>query len=130
MTVPAPGEAIAERICSWAGGLQADSLPIPVKAIAARQLMDVVGLCLAARRSDYVAAVIEGCQDTGPCTLIGHSSTRSAPGAALINGTAAHGEDYDDTFEGTPVHAGAVIVPAALAASPKFLERFVGNVLN
>ena len=34
----------------------------------------------------------------------------------LINGTAAHGEDFDDTFEGGPVHAGAVIVPAVLAA--------------
>src|SRR5207249_3715768 len=28
----------------------------------------------------------------------------------------AHGEDFDDTFEGGPVHAGAVIVPAVLAA--------------
>lgn len=35
--------------------------------------------------------------------------------AALLNGTAAHGEDYDDTFEGGPVHAGAVLVPALLA---------------
>ena len=39
-----------------------------------------------------------------------------AAGAAFINGTAAHGEDYDDTFEGTPVHTGAVAVPAVLAA--------------
>ncbi len=37
--------------------------------------------------------------------------------AALCNGTAAHGEDYDDTFEGGPVHAGAVIIPALLAAA-------------
>ena len=39
------------------------------------------------------------------------SATRAALGrydAALVNGTAAHGEDYDDTFEGGPVHAGAV----------------------
>ena len=40
----------------------------------------------------------------------------SAAGAALVNGTAAHGEDFDDTFEGGPVHAGAVVVPAVLAA--------------
>ena len=39
-----------------------------------------------------------------------------AAGAAFVNGTAAHGEDYDDTFEGTPVHTGAVVVPAVLAA--------------
>src|SRR5262249_23600508 len=35
---------------------------------------------------------------------------------ARLTGTAAHGEDFDDTFEGGPVHAGAVIVPAVLAA--------------
>jgi 2-methylcitrate dehydratase PrpD len=40
----------------------------------------------------------------------------SAAGAAFVNGTAVHGEDFDDTFEGGPVHAGAVIVPAVLAA--------------
>jgi 2-methylcitrate dehydratase PrpD len=36
-----------------------------------------------------------------------------------VNGTAAHGEDYDDTFEGGPVHAGAVIVPALLATAER-----------
>src|SRR3712207_6877472 len=40
--------------------------------------------------------------------------------AALVNGTAAHGEDYDDTFEGGPVHSGAVVVPAVLAAAERF----------
>ena len=54
--------------------------------------------------------------DDGPCTAIGHARTLSAAGAAFVNGTAAHGEDFDDTFEGGPVHAGAVIVPAVLAA--------------
>jgi 2-methylcitrate dehydratase PrpD len=34
-----------------------------------------------------------------------------------------HGEDFDDTFEGGPVHAGAVIVPAVLAAC----ERHAGD---
>ena len=36
-----------------------------------------------------------------------------------MNGTAAHGEDYDDTFEGGPVHAGAVVVPALVAAAER-----------
>ena len=44
----------------------------------------------------------------------------SAAGAAFVNGTAAHGEDFDDTFEGGPVHAGAVIVPAVLAACERY----------
>jgi 2-methylcitrate dehydratase PrpD len=53
----------------------------------------------------------------GRCTAIGHAEPLGPYDAALINGTAAHGEDYDDTFEGGPVHAGAVIVPAVLAAA-------------
>ena len=57
-----------------------------------------------------------GCDDDGACTAIGHARTLTAAGAAFVNGTAAHGEDFDDTFEGGPVHAGAVIVPAVLAA--------------
>ena len=42
--------------------------------------------------------------------------TLSAAAAALVNGTAIHGEDFDDTFEGGPIHAGAVVVSAVLAA--------------
>ncbi len=47
--------------------------------------------------------------------------------AALVNGTAAHGEDFDDTFEGGPVHSSAVIVPAVLAACER--ERLWGERL-
>ena len=59
---------------------------------------------------------MDGWDDDGPCTAIGHERTLSAAGAAFVNGTAAHGEDFDDTFEGGPVHAGAVMVPGVLAA--------------
>src|SRR5262249_1379769 len=79
-------------------------------------LIDVAGLCVTARNEDYIRAAIAGCDDEGPCTAIGHARTFSAGSASFINGTAAHGEDFDDTFEGGPVHAGAVIVPAVLAA--------------
>jgi 2-methylcitrate dehydratase PrpD len=79
-------------------------------------LVDVTGLAVTARNEDYVRSVLAGCDDDGPCTVIGHSRTLSSAGAALVNGTAIHGEDFDDTFEGGPVHAGAVIVPAVLAA--------------
>jgi 2-methylcitrate dehydratase PrpD len=63
-----------------------------------------------------VKAALGACDDDGPCTTIGHARTLSAAAAAIVNGTAIHGEDFDDTFEGGPIHAGAVIVPAVLAA--------------
>ena len=79
-------------------------------------LIDVVGLCVTARNEDYIKSALAACDDEGPCTAIGHARGFSAASAAFVNGTAAHGEDFDDTFEGGPVHAGAVIVPAVLAA--------------
>ena len=79
-------------------------------------LIDVVGLAVTARHEDYVQSVVAACDDDGPCTAIGHARTLSAAAAALVNGTAIHGEDFDDTFEGGPIHAGAVVVSAVLAA--------------
>src|SRR5205807_10506973 len=80
----------------------------------------VFGLCLAGRGTDYVRAALAGIDGEGRCTVIGHARRCDSAGAALINGIAAHGEDFDDTFEGGPVHAGAVIVPAVLAAAERF----------
>ena len=74
-------------------------------------------------RTDYVQASLAAWTDPGPATAIGHPQRLSAAGAAFINGTAAHGEDFDDTFEGGPVHAGAVIVPAVLAAAEQEQSR-------
>ena len=65
----------------------------------------------------YVAATLGAVDARRLCTGARPSPAAfDAFGAALVNGTAAHGEDYDDTFEGGPVHSGAVIVPAVLAA--------------
>jgi len=91
-------------------------LPVAVRAKCEDLLIDVAGLCVTARHEDYIKAALAGLDDDGPCTAIGHARTLSAAGAAFVNGTAAHGEDFDDTFEGGPVHAGAVVVPAVLAA--------------
>ena len=70
--------------------------------------------------SDYVLAVKKSLDRGGRCTAIGHTEAFRAEDAALLNGTAAHGEDFDDTFEGGPVHSGAVVVPAVLAACEHF----------
>ncbi len=116
MNAPLPDQAVAERLAARIASLDASRLPGAVRAKCEDLLIDVIGLCITARNADYVASMLAGVDDDGPCTAIGHARRLSAAGAALVNGTAAHGEDFDDTFEGGPVHAGAVIVPAVLAA--------------
>jgi 2-methylcitrate dehydratase PrpD len=111
-----PKVAVAEHLAQKIYALDAAHLPHAVRAKCEDLLVDVVGLAVTARNEDYVKAALAACDDDGPCTAIGHARTLSAATAALINGTAIHGEDFDDTFEGGPVHTGAVIVPAVLAA--------------
>ena len=108
-----PAVSVAEQL---AGRVLAIDVPAAVREKSIDLAVDVIGLIVTARNEDYVRATLAACDDDGPCTAIGHARTLSAAGAALVNGTAAHGEDFDDTFEGGPVHAGAVIVPAVLAA--------------
>jgi 2-methylcitrate dehydratase PrpD len=86
---------------------------------AEKLLIDIAGLCVAARGMDYTRAALQAWESGGACTAIGHGRALDAAGAAFVNGTAAHGEDFDDTFEGGPVHAGAVIVPAILAIAER-----------
>ncbi len=116
MSAALPEVAVAERLAQGIAALETAHLPMAVRRKCEHLLVDVAGLCVAARNTDYVASALAACDDAGSCTTIGHARTLSAADAAFVNGTAAHGEDFDDTFEGGPVHAGAVIVPAVLAA--------------
>jgi 2-methylcitrate dehydratase PrpD len=111
-----PAISVAQKLAGRIVALDAGSLPAAVRRKCEDLIVDVAGLCVTARNEAYIASMLAGCDDDGPCTVIGHSRTLTAASAALVNGTAAHGEDFDDTFEGGPVHAGAVIVPAVLAA--------------
>jgi 2-methylcitrate dehydratase PrpD len=116
MDAQLPATSIAQLLVDHIVALKPATLPPAVKQKCEDLLIDVVGLCVTSRHEDYVASALAGCDDDGPCTAIGHARTLSAASAAFVNGTACHGEDFDDTFEGGPVHAGAVIVPAVLAA--------------
>ncbi|MBI3436044.1 MAG: MmgE/PrpD family protein [Proteobacteria bacterium] len=113
----APGSAsVSETLAAAVAALDAARLPVALSETCTLLLVDVIGLCVCAREQPYIASALAGCDDTGTCTAIGHAPGLSASCAAFVNGTAAHGEDFDDTFEGGPVHAGAVVVTAVLAA--------------
>ena len=121
-------QSVAEKLADRIAALSAERLPDIVRSRCEDLLIDVAGLCVAARRAEYVRGLIASVDGGGPCTGLGHSAGFRAEDAAMVNGTAAHGEDFDDTFEGGPVHSGAVIVPAVLAASERF-GRHGGSAL-
>ena len=109
---------VAEKLAHIVATCAPETDPL-ARGVAHRLVLDIAGLCVAARREPYVRAALASIDQPGPCSVIGHAGTLGAEGAAFVNGTAAHGEDFDDTYEGGPVHAGAVIVPALLAAAER-----------
>ena len=113
MSAMPPQFTVAERLAAVIADL--GEAPVVLQPVVRSLLIDVAGLCLAARHTDFMRATVQASDDPGECTVIGHAGPRSIAMAALCNGTAAHGEDFDDTFEGGPAHAGAVVVPALLA---------------
>ncbi|MBO0905909.1 MmgE/PrpD family protein [Jiella sonneratiae] len=110
--------SLSMRLAEWGAGLRPADVPREMAETVERILVDVTGLCLAARDTDYVGATLAAAE-TGAHVAIGHRRWLTAADAALVNGTAAHGEDFDDTFEGGPVHSGAVVVPAVLAIAER-----------
>lgn len=120
MSTPLPVVTVAERLAEAAHAAARAGIAPAVRARCEDLLLDVSGLCVAARDTDYLRALLASVECGGACTAIGHPGGWSAEDAAMLNGTAAHGEDYDDTFEGGPVHGGAVVVPAVLAACERF----------
>ena len=120
MTRQAASPTVAEALAGRAAALRTEDIPAAVRDRCRDLLIDVAGLCIAARNNDYVLSLKKSLDIGGPCTALGHAESYSPEDAALLNGTAAHGEDFDDTFEGGPVHSGAVVVPAVLAACERF----------
>lgn len=97
--------------------LNMPELPPSMERMVDSLLVDVAGLCLSARNNNYILSIKKASLEPGNCTILGHPEKANAFAACLINGTAIHGEDFDDTFEGGPIHAGSVIIPAVLAAA-------------
>ena len=113
-------ETVSERMAATFAALTLADLPDHAREVGINDLLDMAGLCIAARKTEYIAKIIAGCDADGPCTAIGQARALDAAGAAIVNGVATHGEDFDDTLEGAPIRVGAMVIPAVLAACERF----------
>lgn len=95
-----------------------NALPDAAIAAAKTSILDAVGVSLAA------SGLGEGCgaftdlareSGPGPSTVLGAGFKAQPLMAALANGALAHALDYEDAYDGAPIHPNAAVVPAALA---------------
>jgi 2-methylcitrate dehydratase PrpD len=113
---------------------------LPEEAIrwARVAIIDALGAAIAGSREQCTQLVERtigtGSACPGPCLVFGGSARARALDAALINGTAAHALDFDDTSKTMAGHPSAVIIPALLAlgeeigsSGRQFIEAYVAG---
>ena len=97
---------------------------LPAEAIewARVGLIDYTGVTLVGSTEPsgrIVATAIEAAEQPGPSLIFGGNARTTALDAALINGTAAHAQDFDDCSNSIGGHPSAPILPAAFALGEK-----------
>lgn len=111
---------LANRLGTWVSGLSLKQVPDETLRIARRCILDTSAVAIAGSRTpvaEKLRAHVSEQYGSGPCTLLGTAQGATAIGAALVNGTAAHALDFDDTSYAGVVHGSAVVLPAVLAAA-------------
>lgn len=110
------GPTVSERLAEWIAGLRIEAVPPEARARTEETILDTAALGVAALETDYGRAVRAAFDEPGDCAIWGLPGGYAPSAAAVVNGTCGHGEDYDNTFEGCPMHAGVAVIPAVFAA--------------
>lgn len=111
---------ISEKLIQFSSSLAFSDIPQEAVTAAKFHVLDTIGVCLAASADDTSQAVKRALlqMDTkAESTIIGSKDKASAATAAMINSTAAHGPDFDDTHQGSVIHISSVVVPTSLAVA-------------
>ncbi|MGB3484590.1 MAG: MmgE/PrpD family protein [Mycobacterium sp.] len=109
-----------EQLSEYIAGLKYEDLPPAVVEQAKIAIRDAMGVALYSANLPWTTIVSEFAGESGapgPATLWGRPGSLSAPAAAMVNGTAAHGIEMDDRSAALDLHAGAPTIPAAIATA-------------
>ena len=108
-------------LATYAAQLRWDDVPEPVQRKAEDLWVDWFGSVLAGQNARPVHSIARFALSqgpaSGPCEVIGQSTTTSPMMAALANAAAAHVAEQDDVHNGSVFHPAAVVFPPALAVA-------------
>jgi 2-methylcitrate dehydratase PrpD len=122
MTATAPTTtAVTRYLAEFLASARYDDLSAAVREDVYRATLDWLGSALAgsleppARIAQSVARTL----GTSNEATVFNAGRASAPAAALANGVASHILELDDVHKGSTLHAGAPVIPAALAVAER-----------
>ncbi|MFZ7101589.1 MAG: MmgE/PrpD family protein [Peptococcaceae bacterium] len=114
---------ITQKFAQFIEQTNYDSLSPQTIALAKERILDTLGSALAGYASwDYRRQLIAACRHlgSGDSSIIGSGKKEfPAARAAMLNAAFAHAIELDDGHKNAGVHAGAVIIPTALAMAEK-----------
>jgi 2-methylcitrate dehydratase PrpD len=131
-------DAVASAFARWSCGLDWNAFGSALKRAALDELLDFTGDMIAGRAAVGLPPWLEVLlDDAGRHTATVTGGQRASPWtAAMANGYFGHVLELDDTHDEAVLHAGAAVIPAALAAAEfrgdvtgaKLLEAIVGGI--
>src|ERR1051325_4744133 len=98
--------------------LRWDDIPEDAREVGRQCLLDFLGCALAGAREEPVeilVATVVRPERSSEAALVGRTERASRLTAALVNGTAGHALDFDDTHTRMNGHPSVPVLPALLA---------------
>lgn len=114
--------SLTERLADFFLSSEMENIPSNVAKKAREQIADTIGVGLngsAHPEGAPIYKVMLECGGSEESVVWGHQVKVPAYAAAFVNGTFSHCIELDDTHRATYLHAGAFVVPAALAVAEK-----------
>ena len=119
----APATGPTRQLAAWIASLRYNDLPAPTRETVRLALLDTLGCGVYGYTTPWAGMLLRWARAGAPvkpeATVWGETApSLRAADAALVNGTAVHAFELDD-YHNAKLHAGAVVVPAALAVAEK-----------
>ena len=111
---------LSYEIADFIHGLRFDGLSPQTVRMSRLAFLDWLGSALRGGSEDparMAASVFRAQCGLPQATILPSGEKMSALNAALVNGIGSHTVELDDVHRGSILHAGAVVIPAALAAA-------------
>jgi 2-methylcitrate dehydratase PrpD len=108
---------LSTQAAEWVTRVSFARLPADVVENTKLRILDIVGVMLAARSLDVVAAARRAAIDDDPgggTPILGHPERTSLPAAAFVNGVMSTVQEFDDTHIESNIHPTGVALAAAL----------------
>jgi len=111
------------ELARWIAHLRYADLPSRTRETVRLALLDTLGCGVYGHATPWARMLLQWANAAAPArgeaTVWGESApSLRAADAALVNGTATHGFELDD-YHNAKLHAGAVVIPAAVALAEK-----------